>query len=136
MGTIADVVEARGLLPLVDFAYQGLAEGCARMRLAWSTLCRPGRELLIASSFSKNFGLYNERVGALTLVADSAAAAQAALSHIKTVHPGQLLQSAGPRLEDRHHDPEIARAARLNGRLKWPRCEIASGPCAGVSWPG
>ena len=49
------------------------------------TLCRPGHELLIASSFSKNFGLYNERVGALTLVADSAAGAQAALSHIKTV---------------------------------------------------
>ena len=82
---IADVVEARGLLPLVDFAYQGLAEGLREDAAGVVTLCRPGRELLVASSFSKNFGLYNERVGALTLVADSAAGAQAALSHIKTV---------------------------------------------------
>ena len=46
-------------------------------------LCRPGSELLVASSFSKNFGLYNERVGALTLVAGSAEAAEAALSQVK-----------------------------------------------------
>jgi aspartate/tyrosine/aromatic aminotransferase len=40
-------------------------------------------EILICSSFSKNFGLYNERVGALILVTTSSSAAQAALSHIK-----------------------------------------------------
>jgi aspartate/tyrosine/aromatic aminotransferase len=80
---IADVLEERQLLPLVDFAYQGLAEGLREDVAGILTLCRPGRELLIASSFSKNFGLYNERVGALTLVAASPAAAQAALSHIK-----------------------------------------------------
>lgn len=82
---IADVVEARKLLPLVDFAYQGLAEGLREDTGGILELCRPGREALIASSFSKNFGLYNERVGALTLVAGSQATAQAALSHIKTV---------------------------------------------------
>jgi aspartate aminotransferase len=82
---IADLLEARNLLPLVDFAYQGLAEGLRQDATGILTLCRPGREVLIASSFSKNFGLYNERVGALTLVAASPAAAQASLSHIKTV---------------------------------------------------
>ena len=41
--------------------------------------------MLIASSYSKNFGLYNERVGALTLVAASPAAANAALSQIKSI---------------------------------------------------
>ncbi|MCB0132774.1 MAG: aminotransferase class I/II-fold pyridoxal phosphate-dependent enzyme, partial [Caldilineaceae bacterium] len=46
-------------------------------------LARPGAELLVASSFSKNFGLYNERIGALTVVAGDAAAAEAALSHVK-----------------------------------------------------
>ena len=39
--------------------------------------------MLVASSFSKNFGLYNERVGALSLVATTPAAAEAALSQIK-----------------------------------------------------
>ncbi|HIJ72873.1 MAG TPA: aminotransferase class I/II-fold pyridoxal phosphate-dependent enzyme, partial [Candidatus Hydrogenedentes bacterium] len=42
-----------------------------------------GRELLVTSSFSKNFGLYRERVGALTVVAASEDAAQKAMSQIK-----------------------------------------------------
>jgi aspartate aminotransferase len=82
--SIAGVVEERKLLPLVDFAYQGLAEGLRADAAGILALWQPGRELMVASSFSKNFGLYNERVGALTLVADSPPAAQAALSHIKT----------------------------------------------------
>ncbi len=80
---VAELVDRRGLLPLVDFAYQGFAEGLREDAAGVLTLCQPGREVLIASSFSKNFGLYNERVGALTLVSHSPAAAQAALSHIK-----------------------------------------------------
>jgi len=40
-------------------------------------------ELIVCSSFSKNFGLYRERVGALTLVADSSDAASAVLSRLK-----------------------------------------------------
>jgi len=81
--SIADIVEERQLLPLVDFAYQGLAEGVREDAGGIRALHRPGREMLIASSFSKNFGLYNERTGALTLVARTPAAAQASLSHIK-----------------------------------------------------
>jgi aspartate/tyrosine/aromatic aminotransferase len=46
-------------------------------------MCSTGGEVLIANSYSKNFGLYNERVGALTVVASSAEAAQAAASHVK-----------------------------------------------------
>jgi aspartate/tyrosine/aromatic aminotransferase len=80
---IADVIEERRLLPLVDFAYQGLGDGLREDARGLHTLCRPGSEMLIASSFSKNFGLYNERVGALTLVAGSQAAAEATLSHVK-----------------------------------------------------
>jgi len=80
---IADVIEERRLLPLVDFAYQGLGDGLREDARGLLTLCRPGCELLIASSFSKNFGLYNERVGALTIVASSSAAAEAALSQVK-----------------------------------------------------
>ena len=80
---IADVVAARKLLPLVDFAYQGLADGISEDAAGLMALCHPGCEMLVASSFSKNFGLYNERVGALSLVATTPAAAEAALSQIK-----------------------------------------------------
>jgi aspartate/tyrosine/aromatic aminotransferase len=65
---IADVVYDRGLLPLLDFAYQGFAQGLADDAAALQTMCRPKAELIVCSSFSKNFGLYRERVGALTVV--------------------------------------------------------------------
>ena len=82
---IAEVVQQRKLLPLVDLAYQGLAVGMAEDAAGVLTLCRPGQEVLIASSFSKNFGLYNERVGALTAVAPDAKAAEVVLSQIKSL---------------------------------------------------
>ena len=42
-------------------------------------------DFLVASSFSKNFGLYNERTGALTVICPSAEEAAVAMSHVKTV---------------------------------------------------
>ena len=80
---IAEVAAARQFLPLVDFAYQGLGDGLREDAAGLLALCRPGAELLIASSFSKNFGLYNERVGALTLVGATPEAASKALGHLK-----------------------------------------------------
>jgi aspartate/tyrosine/aromatic aminotransferase len=80
---IADVIAERGLLPFVDFAYQGLGDGLREDAAGILTICHPGSEMLVASSFSKNFGLYNERVGALTVVTASAEAAQSAISHVK-----------------------------------------------------
>lgn len=81
--TIAEVLAERGALPLLDFAYQGFGRGLKEDAVGLLTLARPGAELLVASSFSKNFGLYNERVGALTLVAKDAASAETSLSQIK-----------------------------------------------------
>ncbi|MBW7937426.1 MAG: aspartate/tyrosine/aromatic aminotransferase [Candidatus Omnitrophica bacterium] len=80
---ILAVLQERDLLPLVDFAYQGLADGLSEDALGVRTLCVPGCEMLVASSFSKNFGLYNERVGALSVVAADAEGAQRVLSQIK-----------------------------------------------------
>ena len=80
---IGDLIEERDLLPLVDFAYQGFGNGL-REDADWiGAIARPGRELLVASSFSKNFALYSERVGALTVVATDPESAAAAQSHIK-----------------------------------------------------
>ncbi|MCU0876232.1 MAG: aspartate/tyrosine/aromatic aminotransferase [Pirellulaceae bacterium] len=80
---IAAVVHERGLLPLVDFAYQGFGDGLVEDAAGLAALARPGKELLICSSYSKNFGLYGERVGALTLVADSPESAERALSQLR-----------------------------------------------------
>jgi len=80
---IADVAGEAGWLPLVDFAYQGFGDGLEEDAAGLRALCRPGQELLIASSFSKNFGLYRERIGALTLVAKNSEAAARGLSHLK-----------------------------------------------------
>ncbi len=77
---IADVVEACGWMPLVDFAYQGLGNGIREDCEGLMALCGPESELFVSSSFSKNFGLYNERVGALTVVTPSEEAAKVVLS--------------------------------------------------------
>lgn len=82
---LADFLAERRLLPLVDFAYQGFAQGLAEDVRGLHTLCQRLDEVVIASSYSKNFGLYNERVGALTLIAGSQAVADAALSQIKVI---------------------------------------------------
>jgi aspartate/tyrosine/aromatic aminotransferase len=80
---LADAVYKRGLLPLLDFAYQGFADGLEKDAAGLRAFCRPKAELLVCSSFSKNFGLYNERVGALTIVASDKATADIVQSQIK-----------------------------------------------------
>ena len=80
---IAGVLAERRLVTLVDFAYQGFGIGLREDAAGVMELCGRLDELLICSSFSKNFGLYNERVGALTLVGPTPQATAAALSHAK-----------------------------------------------------
>ncbi len=80
---IADLAKKQGFLPLFDFAYQGFGDGVEEDALPVRLFAEQGLELVICSSFSKNFGLYNERVGALTLLAGSSDAASKALSQLK-----------------------------------------------------
>ena len=75
----------RKVLPLVDFAYQGFARGLDEDATGLRELSRHCREILVCSSFSKNFGLYNERVGALTIVGDATSETKAVLSNVKAV---------------------------------------------------
>lgn len=80
---VATQAKARGLICLVDFAYQGFGDGLTEDRQGLHTLLDAGLGVLIASSFSKNFGLYNERIGALTVVEDDADLATRAFSHMQ-----------------------------------------------------
>jgi len=80
---IAATVQERALLPLLDFAYQGFGDGVDEDAEGVRTVLKTGTDALICSSFSKNFGLYSERIGALTAVTANANAADATLSNLK-----------------------------------------------------
>lgn len=82
---VADIAAQAGWLPFFDFAYQGFGDGVAEDRAGLLAVLRKAPEALVASSFSKNMGLYAERVGAFSIVAASDKAASAALSQIKRI---------------------------------------------------
>ena len=82
---LADAIHAQGLLPFLDFAYQGFADGIDEDAEGLRAFSRPGAELIVCSSFSKNFGLYCERVGAFTIVAKDKVGAEKVQSQVKTV---------------------------------------------------
>ena len=69
---VLEVVKARELLPLIDFAYQGFGDGLEEDAWAVRLFAAELPELLITSSCSKNFGLYRERTGALIVCASEA----------------------------------------------------------------
>jgi len=80
---IGDLLAEKGVVPLVDFAYQGLANGIEEDRLGLLELTKRVKQMFVCSSFSKNFGLYRERTGALTVVADDKAQADTVMSQVK-----------------------------------------------------
>ncbi|WP_232604898.1 amino acid aminotransferase [Photobacterium phosphoreum] len=83
--TLAKLCLDKGLLPMFDFAYQGFARGVEEDAQGLRIFADQAPELLVASSFSKNFGLYNERVGAFTLVAKNAEQAIISFSQVKSI---------------------------------------------------
>jgi aspartate/tyrosine/aromatic aminotransferase len=82
---VGELIRRRGVLPLVDFAYQGLADGIDQDGAGLRALVEHVDQLLICSSFSKNFGLYRERTGALTIIGSTAEQAQTVMSQVKLV---------------------------------------------------
>ncbi len=82
---VVATAKARGWTPFLDFAYQGFGDGIEADRAAVEKFAEAGIDYYVASSFSKNFGLYNERTGALTIVSPSADEAVVADSHVKLV---------------------------------------------------
>ena len=81
--TLAELSLKKGWLPLFDFAYQGFGNGLEEDAQGLRIFAASHQELIVCSSYSKNFGLYNERVGAFTLVAANATVAETAFSQAK-----------------------------------------------------
>lgn len=82
---IAEVIAEKSLIPMLDFAYQGFGAGLAEDAVGLRTVLDAVDEAIVCSSFSKNFGLYSERVGAISLVASDAEACKASLSQLKRI---------------------------------------------------
>jgi aromatic-amino-acid transaminase len=80
---IVSIAKAKDLVPFLDMAYQGFAEGIEQDAIAVKLFAESGLPFLIASSFSKSFSLYGERVGSLTLVTTSKDESARVLSQVK-----------------------------------------------------
>lgn len=72
---IADLAAKRGFLPLIDMAYQGFERGIEDDNLAVRLFAAKCPEVIVTSSCSKNFAVYRDRVGAISIVAGNAAKA-------------------------------------------------------------
>lgn len=81
---IAQRLKDIGALPLIDFAYQGFATDVDADAAGLREVLAICDEVLVCSSYSKNFGLYRERVGALTVVAADESQASAVQSQVKS----------------------------------------------------
>ncbi|MBN2164524.1 MAG: aspartate/tyrosine/aromatic aminotransferase [Pontiellaceae bacterium] len=80
---IVAIAVDKGWTPFLDFAYQGFGDSLESDRDAVEKFAAAGIDFYVASSFSKNFGLYNERTGALTVVSPTAEESKVAMSHLK-----------------------------------------------------
>jgi aromatic-amino-acid transaminase len=82
---VLEVVKARGLLPFLDLAYQGFADGTDEDAYAPRLFAEAMHPVFLSSSFSKSYSLYGERVGALSVVTGTADEAARVLSQLKRI---------------------------------------------------
>lgn len=135
-------VGARGLVPYLDMAYQGFAEGITEDAYVVGKVLDAGLSFLVATSFSKSFSLYGERVGGLSVVTADADEAKRVMSQLKVVI--RTLYSSSP-----HHgaavvahvlaDPQLralweSELGGMRDRIKAMRTALVAGLAdAGVS---
>ncbi|HHX33649.1 MAG TPA: aspartate/tyrosine/aromatic aminotransferase [Gammaproteobacteria bacterium] len=82
---VVEVLKECEHIPFLDIAYQGFAEGIYEDAAAVRLFAESAMPFFVSSSFSKSFSLYGERVGALSIIADSKEEAGRVLSQLKLV---------------------------------------------------
>lgn len=82
---VAEVLLARGVIPFIDMAYQGFGDSLDADAYGIRLMAERLPEVVVATSFSKNFGLYRERAGSLSLVYRNATEADAGFSQMLSV---------------------------------------------------
>jgi aromatic-amino-acid transaminase len=78
-------VKSRKLVPFLDMAYQGFGAGIAEDGAVIGKFVASGQDFFVATSFSKSFSLYGERVGALSVLCENKEEADRVLSQLKIV---------------------------------------------------
>ena len=81
--TISDLLLSKKAIPLIDFAYQGFGDGLNEDSEGLRKIVQKNPESIICSSFSKNFGLYSERVGSLTILSSDNLVLENVVSQMK-----------------------------------------------------
>jgi aspartate aminotransferase len=85
---LAELCQRKGLIPFIDLAYQGLSEGIEEDAYGVRLMAEHVPEMIVVASCSKNFGLYRERVGSVSVVAADQKTRHAALSNLSSVARG------------------------------------------------
>lgn len=81
--SLSALLAKKRMLPFLDFAYQGFGDGLEEDARPLQVLLKDHPELVICGSFSKNFGLYSERVGALLMVSATPKITECVLSQMR-----------------------------------------------------
>ncbi|MDZ4199858.1 MAG: amino acid aminotransferase [Kiritimatiellia bacterium] len=108
---MAQTAARRGWIPFLDNAYLGFGQGLDNDRTALRVFLRTGIEFLVATSFSKNLGLYRERVGALSVIVRDRSARDPVFSRVKKII--RVLYSNPP-----SHGGEVARRVLSDAILR------------------
>jgi aromatic-amino-acid transaminase len=132
---VARICQERNLVPMLDIAYQGFGEGVDADAAAVRLFADAGLSFFVASSFSKSFSLYGERVGALTIVTASSDESARVLSQLKRIirtnysnppaHGGSVVAAvlADPRLRAMWEEE----LAEMRNRIKAMRIALVEG---------
>ncbi|WP_341939410.1 amino acid aminotransferase [Marinimicrobium sp. C2-29] len=123
---VTELAKARGFVPFIDMAYQGFGAGLDEDAYGPRIMAEQLTEVLVAVSFSKNFGLYRERAGALTVVSADSSRADACRSQLLSVARGlySMPPSHGAAIVDQiWHDRGLRQSwneelAEMRGRIQ------------------
>lgn len=118
---VVAICKDKGLVPFLDMAYQGFADGIDADAAAVRALSNSGLQFFVASSFSKSFSLYGERVGALSIVTASKEESARVMSQVKRV------------IRTNYSNPPIHGGALVAGVLASPElCQMWETELAGM----
>lgn len=129
---IVAAVNKRGVLPFLDFAYQGFGDGIEEDAVAIREFAKAGGEFIFVSSYSKNFGLYRERVGAVAVVCktkENATAVQSQLNRSVRANYSNPPAHGAAIVETILNDPELRKAweaelAAMRDRINGMRSQL------------
>jgi aspartate aminotransferase len=131
---VTEAALKQGFTPFIDLAYQGLGDGLVEDVYGLRLMAAQLPELIIASSYSKNFGLYRERTGAVVVITQTSASAEAAQSQVVStaremysVPPAHGAALVGMILEDEALKAQWdAELTEMRDRINGLRAELVS----------